>query len=451
MKKPNLLWILTDQQSFNMMSCAGNPYLSTPNMDYLAKKGVMFTQAYCGNPVCLPSRFSMFTGHYPGDVGLRSNEFRQEMEGLPEQLLADGFGTLLREAGYETVYGGKEHFPYMRAEDLGFTYLCEDEREELAEVCAGYLKSYDGEKPFAMVASFINPHDICLMAISDFASQCGEADQKIAELFHRETLSVKEAQKLPEGMHPDIFFETVCPPLPENYQPAPDEPEAVALLQEQRRFKKLAREQYTDRQWRLHRWAYARLTEQADRQIGVVLKALLDVGLWDDTVILFTSDHGDMDASHKMEHKTALYQECCHVPFVIKGLSDQAGVRREELVQNGTDCICTLLDYAGADRPGHLTGRSLREGVETGVWKEERDCVVIESEFGVAAVGRDYKYVRYSVGERAEQFYDLKKNPGETYNQLAKYEGSEALAGLKEAVNRHLAERQERAAGLKCT
>ena len=450
MKKPNILWIMTDQQNDKMMSCAGNTWIKTPNMDYLAQEGVRFTESYCTNPVCLPSRFSLFTGHYPGDIGLKSNDYCSEVERLPKRLLTDGLGKKLKEAGYEAVYGGKEHLPHMCAADLGFDYICSDERGELADTCAKYIRDYKKEEPFAMVASFINPHDICLMAISDFAKQSGPAEQMLAEELITETETVHEAMRIPEGMHPDVFYRTICPTFPKNYEPAADEPEAIRIMQEQRRFKKLAREQYTDERWRLHRWAYGKLTEKVDGEIGRLLCALKDSGKWEDTVIIFTSDHGDMDAAHKME----LYQECCKVPLIIKGISGPGNEVSSSLTVNGLDLICTVMDYAGIEKPDHLEGISLKreaEGESDGISeRKERECVIVESEFGIAAVGRSGKYVRYSCGKNNEQFYDLTVNPGEDHDQMSEEKYREEAEKLKKAAELHITLREDRRKKLQC-
>lgn len=439
MKKPNILWILTDQQSANMMSCMGNRFVNTPNIDYLAKKGVLFENTYCTNPVCLPSRFSLFTGLYPGEIGLKSNEFADEIKEMSPKLMENGLGHLLKTQGYQAVYGGKQHLPYMSAELLGFDYLCSDEREGLADRFSEYIRNYQETKPLAMVASFINPHDICLMAISDFAKQSdNDGDQWIVEHFHDAVTEVKAAAQIPVGMHPDVFYECVCPDLPDNYLPAADEPEAIAMMQSKRRFKQLARQQYIDYQWRLHRYAYARLTEQADRQIGKLLAALKDRGMWDNTVIIFTSDHGDMDASHKMEHKTALYQECCKVPLIIKGIDAPADKRDQRLVSNGLDCICTVMEYAGIQKPEYLRGISLKPVLEESDRVSERNSLIVESEYGTMVVDKKGKYVRYFAGARNEQFYHLDVNPGEQYNQIHEEKYCEHIETLKQAVDRHL-------------
>ncbi|MCX7705646.1 MAG: sulfatase-like hydrolase/transferase [bacterium] len=126
-KKFNILIILTDQQSSGMMSCAGNNYLKTPAMDYLAGRGISFYHAYCTNPVCVPSRFSLLTGHMPGEIGLVNN-FVKDSQTQWQIVKNKALGHILRSAGYETFYGGKLHLPGLIPEDAGFINICNDER-----------------------------------------------------------------------------------------------------------------------------------------------------------------------------------------------------------------------------------------------------------------------------------------------------------------------------------
>lgn len=437
-KKPNILWIMTDQQSAGMMGCAGNPYVRTPNMDYLARCGVLFEKAYCTNPVCLPSRFSLFTGLYPSAAGIRSNAYRKESDGLPQGVLENGLGRLLKTAGYNAVYGGKEHLPFTNAEGLGFTYLSSDEGEQMARTCAAFIENYSFEKPLFMAASFINPHDICLMAIRDFMDAMDpEEVDGMRRCFPEALRRISELEKIPGDMAEEIFYETLCPPLPDNYLPSEDEPEAISLLQEERIFKQLARQEYSDNRWRLHRYIYARLTELVDGQIGILLRALIKSGHYDDTVIIFTSDHGDMDASHKMEHKECLYEEACHVPLIIKGINKSLGEgsRNGELVCNGTDLYLTVLDYAHISAPADMPGFSLREEIEKNCVKCKREYVVIECENGIGVVGKAGKYVRYDRGRNAEQFYATGENKGETYNQIGDPRYKEEIERMKRSIS----------------
>ncbi len=413
-RPPNILFLLDDQQNSRMMSCAGNPHLNTPAMDSLAERGVRFDRAYCTNPVCIPSRFSMFTGYYPSRIGQRANPSRH-LDPIPEHISGNGMGWLLRDAGYETVYGGKVHLPKdLDPEKLGFDVLTADERWGLAEECAEYLRGSPGE-PFALVASFINPHDICYMGIRDFAQS--DFDNVLIEKGKTELAALDWALQRPEGVDEEEFFADYCPPAPPNFDPQENEPKAVRKLVEERGFRKDARDRWSVRRWREHRWAYGRLTERVDAQIGRVLEALREAGLEEDTLVVFASDHGDHDSAHRLEHKTALYEEAMRVPFIISAPGPAVTEHVEQaLVSTGLDLIPTLCDYAGV-RPGEdLRGRSLRpllEGSEPGAW---RDALAVECQIGYSVVGPRYKYALYDEGENREQLYDLEEDPYETRN-----------------------------------
>ncbi len=439
--RPNILYIFTDQQSATMMSCAGNPYLETPAMDSLAAEGVRFERAYCTNPVCLPSRFSMMTGRMPGVIDVRSNDHRH-VDVIPDEILNSGLGWLLRNAGYDTAYGGKVHLPRMTPEDIGFDVITRDERDGLAEACASYIRE-DRDKPFLLVASFINPHDICYMAIRDFAE--AEVQKRIVARGQVPAARLDEALQTPDGVSREMFFETLCPPLPENFEPQKDEPEAIRELQAQRPFKRSARARWSEKQWRMHRWAYCRLTERVDAQIGRVLDALRESGKAKNTVVIFTSDHGDMDGAHRMEHKTAFYEEACRIPLIVSqpGTTSAGTVDETHLVSNGLDLIPTLCDYAGIKSPAglepplDLRGRSFRplaQGLQPTEWRE---VLPIEGEFGRALVTDRYKYALYDRGEHREQLMDLEARPLEMRNAAHDADKQTVLDQLRAAYLRH--------------
>src|SRR5690606_22122728 len=131
-----------------------------------------------------------------------------------------------------------------------------------------------------------------------------------------ELQTLSEALKLPAGVSRDDFFAGLCPPLPANLDIPQGEPQAV-LLADSRNFRTYARQSWSNEQWRLHRWAYARLTEKVDAEIGRVLAALREAGLEKDTLVVFCSDHGDMDSAHRLEHKAVLYEESARVPLLV--------------------------------------------------------------------------------------------------------------------------------------
>jgi len=185
-----------------------------------------------------------------------------------------------------------------------------------------------------------------------------------------------------------------------------------------RAFRRYVRDHWTERDWRLHRWAYCRLSERVDAQIGRVLRALGENGLEKDTVVVFTSDHGDMDAAHRIEHKTTFYEEAARIPLILRypGRARAGLVDREHLVSNGIDLIPTLCDYAGVVPPDDLKGRSLRpltEGRKVGPWRES---LLVENEIGFMVHTGRYKYRRYDTGDHREMLNDLQVDPGEMKN-----------------------------------
>jgi choline-sulfatase len=437
-ERPNIVFIFTDQQSYRMMSCAGNGDLNTPAMDSIAAYGVRFDRAYCTNPVCVPSRFSLLTGRMPSEIGQRKNSSR-ELDPIPQHIKERGMGWLMRQAGYETAYGGKVHLPKgMKPEELGFDVISTDQRDQLAEDCVDFLRR-DHDDPFLLVASFINPHDICYMGIRDFATS--DFDHALVRNGETELACLDEALQRPEGVGDEEFFAEYAPPLPPNFAIQEDEPEAIRMLLKRREFRWRERTEWSEQRWREHRWAYCRLTERVDRQIGRVLDAVRE-NMNGDTVIIFSSDHGDHDSSHHMEHKTAFYDEASRIPFLISqpGVT-AAGAVDSHLVSNGLDLIPTLCDYAGVEPPEDLAGRSLRplaEGRQPGRW---RRYVPVENEIGLAVFTERYKYELHEEGENAEQLIDLQADPHETRNAAGDEDQRDALAEHRELFEEHYGRR----------
>jgi choline-sulfatase len=414
LQPPNILFIMTDQQHAGMMSCTGNKWLKTPAMDRLAASGVRFERAFASNPVCVPCRFSLQTGLMPSAIGMSHNG-DSGRAAVTEKMVRQSLGHLFRDAGYETVYGGKVHLPRkMRdVEKLGYRNLTNDRRRGLGDACAEFLKGRH-EKPFLLFASFINPHDICYMAINDFNRTqqkplMSNEDSKICEAV------LDEARKTGNI---SAFVEKNCPPLPANHAVPEDEAECImAKYINPRPFQAYTREKWTEDQWRLHRWLYCRLTEMVDAEIRTVLDALKEAGLEENTLIVFTSDHGDMDSSHKLEHKQVLYEESVRVPFIMsyKDRIPAGVIDYTHLVSNGLDLLPTLCDYAGIKTPEELPGMSVRPLAE-GKAVEWRDFVVAESHYGRMVRTKQFKYCIYDSGRHREQLIDMENDPGEMKN-----------------------------------
>jgi arylsulfatase A-like enzyme len=418
-KKPNIIYIYTDQQSASMMSCSGNKWLNTPAMNYIAENGIRFTRAYTTNPVCVPARVSMMTGRFPGSFNDNKGKPARENSGgmnigqISDEVANTTIAAYLKKAGYDLVYGGKEHLPKgLTPKALGFNDISNDQRQKLAEETAKFIKSKH-EKPYFMIVSLINPHDICYMVIRDYASP---QRLKRAMKAKTELATLDKALKMPEGITEEEFFAKYCPPLPPNYDPQKDEPQGVRAMLDSRLFRRVSREKYGEKKWRLHRWAYARLTEMVDKKVQIILDAIKESGAEENTLVIFSSDHGDMDAAHRMEGKSALYEESANIPFMAmwKGHIHSGQVDDKHLVSNGLDLLPTVCDYAGVKGVADPRGKSLRPLFE-GSRVKWRDTLGVESQFGRMVVSKDkLKYIRYDAAGKEERLLDLKRDPYET-------------------------------------
>jgi len=411
-ERPNVLFIMTDQQFADAMSCRmGSRYIHTPAMDGLAKTGMVFTRAYTANPLCMPARNSIFTGRYPHETKITKNAGPQLD---PERFV--NMGSYFQAAGYETAYFGKWHLRYDSKDKQahGFqTAQClygNGHDGEVGDLAAEYVAGKNGvlDAPFLAVVSLSNPHDVCQLA---------------------------RHQPLPSGPIGDPPPPEQCPPVPANLDPPRHETDTMTVLRKGYHGpgSLFPVGDYTADQWRQLRWGYYRLVEMVDGEIGKVLASLRKAGREQDTLIVFTSDHGECAGAHRFNQKTVFYEESVRVPLIVRPPGRTEPGTCDRLVNTGVDLLPTMLDFAGIAVPKTLTGRSLRPvalGKEPAEW---RDHVVIQNHmvqtvrvdgFRAEAEGRmvrseRYKYCVYNHGMRRESLVDLQEDPLETVN-LAK-------------------------------
>ncbi len=276
-RRPNVLIITTDQQRVDAASAAGNPWAKTPNIDSLAAKGVYFTRSYCAYPLCSPSRSSLHTGRTPHEIAVDRNS-------VPIDPAVPLSGQVFRDAGFDTGYAGKWHMPDPYPNDgiAGFEVLNKTSRqrklahdvdEATKDAAIDFLRR-KRDKPFFLVASFINPHDICLLA--------GETSPLFDEVWKK--------YGPPAGAE--------LPPLPPNFDKTAGETVARRLHPD-----------WDATHWREYRYAYFRMLEDVDRQVGQVIDALRQSGQEDHTVVIFTSDHGEGLGSRRWTGKMAFFDE----------------------------------------------------------------------------------------------------------------------------------------------
>ena len=400
--KPNIILIMTDQQTASAMSCMGNTDLHTPAMDRLAAAGVLFTNAYCTAPLSGPSRAAMFTGLTPESIGLDKNKVP-----LPDSLHNVTLGSLVSQEGYECAYAGKWHVhtPSMPDGEFGFTTLHPHEDRGLAEACVRYLEQ-PHKRPFFLVASFDNPHNIC-----EYARE----------------------QDLPYGNLPELPADE-WPGLPANFAQSPFDADVISW-ERSMNYNIYPTRNYTPQQWRRYRSAYFRLVEKVDAEIGKIVDAIEQEGLMENSVIIFTSDHGDGAGAHQWNQKSALYEEVVNVPLiVVLPGKEKAGARLPQLVSNGVDLFATICRWTGARMPQGRTGVSFKEIAEAGhAAQAHQEHIVIETLFnagitrGWAVRTAQYKYVVYDRGSYREQLFDMERDRGETRNLALESRYAEVL------------------------
>lgn len=405
-QKPNVLFIMTDELSAETMSFnLGTKFLNTPNIDYLATHGVRFENAYCANPLCVPSRSSIFTGRYPHELGIQNND-----DTLIDPIVFPSMGTIFKNAGYETGYIGKWHLPFDRnkVESHGFTYLPNKKGNGVDSILPNYAQHFfdtKRDKPFLLVVSFLNPHNICQWARGD---------------------------DLPDGEigNPPSLDE--LPPLRENALPSVNESAFMTIMRKSIQANPaFPVGEFTDKKWREYIWSYYRLVEKVDAEIGKLLSLMRQKGLDKNTLIVFTSDHGDMQGAHRWNQKTVFYEESTKIPFIMS-YNNGMQLKSDVFVQSGIDVLPTICDFAGIPIPATSKGKSLAKAFYQLSQLPNREYIVVADKIsqgepingvkinpeGRMLRNKQFKYWIYNYGNKSEVLYDIVNDPGEKVNLI---------------------------------
>ena len=437
---PNILFINVDQMSLlDSVRAYGCEYTTTPGIDRLVKRGTSFMQSYSTDPVCCPARASWWTGAYSSEHGVIVN-------GTPCHADMPDLSRLLQKAGYNTYYSGKWHVPGKSVRKL-FHVLHEGSwwgeltDTQVTRSGVAFLENYAGSKPFFLSLGYLNPHDICITPSYDSARS-----------------SVVDGKKVPPYKAAGVLDEADIPPVQDAQDYDSREP-AVLVLSKRGAPEKPKFSDWSDELWRMHRYNYHRFTEMVDAQVDTLLDALAQSSFRDNTLIIFSSDHGDGLGRHRTVGKSTFYDEVCRVPFIVSTLGDlkvRENIQDTEHPVSGVDFARTVCDYSGADGSILPHGRSLRplvEGKEV-VWRE---FVYAESSAYMHMVtDGTTKYVREYIENDAfagilpcatthragvEQLFDLARDPNEARN-LAYDPGYKAqLERMRVALDRKEQER----------
>jgi choline-sulfatase len=379
---PNLLFLNLDQLSHMALSCHGNPYLKTPNIDRLAARSVDFSKSYTPDPICCPARASWCTGRFPSENNVVVNN-RKLRADLPD------YGQWLGEHGYQTVHIGKWHVPG-RPLHKSFQLVPHNSHPQgeysdnlIALSFEAFLANRDCSRPFFAQVGLMNPHD------------CGNAPRTSQNRFPFEHLRDQ------------------LPPYPPNFDFDRREPEQLKSMHNG--LMKFT-EKWTEENWGHQAWLYYRMVEMVDVNVGYILDTLEQSPDHANTVIIFTSDHGDANGYHRMLFKDNFYETSVRVPTMVcfPGHAPE-GVEDTKHLVSGLDFFPTFCDYAGIAPPDGLRGRSLKPLLE-GKAKEWRRYLHAQSKgSGRMVVDERFKFVRY-YGSKTTQLFNLANDPYETRN-----------------------------------
>jgi uncharacterized sulfatase len=467
LSRPNILLITSDQQHWNTIGIR-NPEISTPNLDRLAKEGTLFTKAYCPNPTCTPTRASIITGMYPSQHGAWA---------LGTKLLEDRHtvGEDFIGAGYRTALIGKAHFQYLRnhedypslesypiLQDLDFwkTFDQPFYGFEHVELTRNHTNEAHVGQHYAIwmeEKGLTNWRDYFLPPTG--AMDRGRKHRwDIPEQYHydawiAERTNALLAQYKTSGENFFLwssFFDPHPPylvPEPWDTMYDPDQltipeitpgehdknPPHFRLTQEANPDFSAWREtghalvgfhshlRYSEKDRKQLVATYYAMISLMDKYIGVILDKLDELGLAENTVVVFTTDHGHLFGQHGMQNKGGFhYEDLLRLPFIVRYPNRVPAGRECDAIQSLVDLAPTFLRFAGIPVPPAMTGID-----QSLVWTEEEDSVrdhaICEYHLEPTTVHqRTYVNHRYKITVYFNQAYgemfDLQEDPGETNN-----------------------------------
>ncbi len=428
MAKKNVLFIMCDQLRFDYLSCAGHPYLKTPNIDALAARGVRFTRAYVQSPVCGPSRMSYYTGRYMRSHGANWN-------GFPLRIGEPTLGDHLRKLGVRTALVGKTH---MTSDDEGMQRLGVDPGSRigvLASECGfepfdrddglhpsgrphksapfnAYLKAkgYGGDNPWETWANSGEAEDGSqqngwLLVHADKKTRAPEEDTETPWTTREAMRFIDDAESkgenwclhlsyikphwpyiAPAPYHDMFDASQVLPAVRDDRERGNDAHPVYRAFMDLRVSRNFSRDEVREHVIP----TYMGLIRQIDDQLGRLFAFLKDRGLEENTLIVFTSDHGDYLGDHWLGEKDLFHEMSVKVPMIVVDPSSTADATRgtvcDALIE-AIDLTPTFIEYFGGTSPRHIVeGKSLAPWLRGEKPERWRECVFSEYDFSMQDV-----------------------------------------------------------------
>lgn len=454
--KPNIIMIMTDQQRFDTIASLGNSHMITPNLDKIVDGGTVFSNAFAPGATCIASRAATFTGMYAHNTGVYSFHDWCHHKTWVEDLNLDG---------YHCVNLGKMHCEPMY-DDCGF-----HERRVVENKASNFLKLHkavDEWERYLHQNGMKRPNDR-QKKYEDWIDRYNAITWEYDEKYHSDAFVGDLAYNWLDNwdMYKPLFLQVGFPGPHEPYDPPQeyldlykdkDIPEPIFMegeLDNKPPQHKLLREYFknnyrqeslidiekatVDEVKEMRKHYYANIT-MIDHYIGKIVDKLQEKGMLENTIIIFTSDHGDNLGDHKMSYKWVMYDTVTKVPLLIKDYRNTQNETTEvkDLV-NLVDIGPTILNMANIDIPCYLEGKSLKPYVDKDTNVQKQEYVYCEDNYQIMMRSENYKMVYY-IGQELGEFYDLTKDPNELNNLWQCSEYKEKIIEMRNQLLQWIAE-----------
>jgi len=439
MNQANILVIQADQLNPNFLGAYGNPIAVTPHIDRIAAQGTVFESAYCNFPLCAPSRFSMMSGMLPSKIGAYDNgaEFPSSVPTIAHYM---------RSLGYQTCLSGKMHF--VGADQLhgferrlsGDIYPADfnwtGDWSEVRTKFGNDKITFSGSGICTYNAQMAYDDEVMHRARSELYKIARGKDQRAFFLFASFT-HPHDPYQCPQSYWDRYRHDDIDAPRVSRISDNANDPYSLRLLTQYG----LKDYEPTDEETRIARHAYYGSVSFFDDKVGVLLDTLQDTNLLENTVIIITSDHGDMMGERGLWYKKSFFEDSCRVPMIIagRGLSEQRKTQNVSLL----DLLPTLIEASGADASTTLVeesdGRSLWSAVTDNAGLDEvpifaenlaegANAPILMARFG------QWKYIQSGIDP--EQLFNLETDPNELNNLIDNSDSAGKLQGMRELSHR---------------
>ncbi len=416
MNRPNILIIMDDQHHAGCFGYAGHPDVKTPNIDQLAATGVNFRNAFCQNGVCVPSRVSLLTGQYPSAHGV----FGSDTMGIPGSLLS--LAAYLQNFDYQTAMIGKKHMPGWSTHGFQYERLCyEADAPIRVNHYYNYLKQhglheyYDALGDIEKFTSFENPLP------SEHSLEVWTGNEAIKYLSERDRSKPFFAEVSFERPHPPLSPSFDCPfsydsdslTLPENSKENIGDSPFYFNRNVELKWSAATHGEGVLRQALARYYA---LISHIDQQVGRIIDQLRESGDLDNTIIIFTADHGDFAGEYSRMAKGFNYDAIHRIPMIWHMPERFVPSERTDEMIEQIDVFPTICDLLGIPTPKAVQGKSLLP-ILTGGAAPERDTVFFEYTVCKTVHTRDHKLsYGFDGANEIGELYDLRSDPHEYDN-----------------------------------